>query len=134
MNRNVLVLSPHSDDMEISCGGTVSKFIEEGYKVYNIVFSYAVRSIPKEYGINSTKEESEISEKLLGVESLLSYVNYGVRHLYMVRDQILECLIKVKKRINPIMVFLPCSNDVHQDHQVIHNEGLRAFRLTSMFG
>ena len=29
MNK-VLVLSAHPDDLEISCGGTVAKFVDEG--------------------------------------------------------------------------------------------------------
>ena len=29
---------------------------------------------------------------------------------------------------------MPCSNDIHQDHQTIYNEGLRAFKKTSILG
>ena len=36
MNK-VLVLSAHPDDLEISCGGTVAKFVDEGNKVDNII-------------------------------------------------------------------------------------------------
>ena len=32
------------------------------------------------------------------------------------------------------MVLLPAASDVHQDHQVIHQEGLRAFKNTSFAG
>ena len=27
------------------------------------------------------------------------------------------------------MVLLPAASDIHQDHQVIHQEGMRAFRI-----
>lgn len=32
------------------------------------------------------------------------------------------------------MVLLPAVSDVHQDHQVIHQEGLRAFKNTTFVG
>lgn len=32
------------------------------------------------------------------------------------------------------MVLLPAASDVHQDHQVIHQEGLRAFKNTTFAG
>ena len=44
-------------------------------------------------------------------------------------------MIKLNKEINPDMVFVPSSYDTHQDHQVIHNEALRAFKkMTSIWG
>ena len=32
------------------------------------------------------------------------------------------------------MVLLPAASDVHQDHQVIHQEGIRAFKNTTFAG
>ena len=32
------------------------------------------------------------------------------------------------------MVFVPSPNDIHQDHQVISEEGLRAFKQTTVLG
>ena len=32
------------------------------------------------------------------------------------------------------MVFLPAASDVHQDHHVVHQEGLRAFKNTTLAG
>ena len=48
---------------------------------------------------------------------------------------ILEELIAFRKKIGQIdMVVLPSSNDVHQDHQVIHQEGIRAFKHSRILG
>ena len=43
-------------------------------------------------------------------------------------------MVVLSKEINPDVVFLPSSTDTHQDHQVIHNEGLRAFKKSSVLG
>ena len=42
MNK-VLVLSAHPDDLEISCGGTVAKFVDEGNQVDNIILCSNVK-------------------------------------------------------------------------------------------
>ncbi|MBX7264598.1 MAG: M14 family metallopeptidase, partial [Chitinophagaceae bacterium] len=40
-------------------------------------------------------------------------------------------LLQLNKKIGPDMVLLPAASDVHQDHQVIHQEGMRAFKNTT---
>ena len=43
-SRRVLVLSPHTDDGEISAGGTIAKMIEEGKELFYIAFQ-AVKNL-----------------------------------------------------------------------------------------
>jgi LmbE family N-acetylglucosaminyl deacetylase len=43
-------------------------------------------------------------------------------------------MIKLKKKIDPGLVFVPSPTDIHQDHQVISQEGLRAFKNVSVLG
>ncbi len=50
------------------------------------------------------------------------------------RQEILEELIVLRDRIRPQLVFLPSSEDIHQDHLTIFNEGLRAFKFSSILG
>ena len=33
-----------------------------------------------------------------------------------------------------VVVFLPCHDDIHQDHEVISKEGVRAFKQSSLLG
>ena len=39
--RNVLIISPHPDDMEIGMGGTASKLIDSGVDVVSLVVTDA---------------------------------------------------------------------------------------------
>ena len=47
------------------------------------------------------------------------------------RQEILEHLVSVRNRLNPDLVIGPSVNDVHQDHQVISMEMIRAFKNSS---
>ena len=45
--QRVLVMSPHTDDAELGCGGTMARWIEEGAEVYEAAFSTAELSLPE---------------------------------------------------------------------------------------
>ena len=49
MPKKILVISPHTDDGELGCGGSIAKFIEEGDKVDYVALSCCEKSIPPEY-------------------------------------------------------------------------------------
>lgn len=42
-------------------------------------------------------------------------------------------MISIKNLIKPDLIFIPSVNDIHQDHQVIVNESLRAFKNSTIF-
>ena len=50
------------------------------------------------------------------------------------RQEILETLLRINKDFKPDIVFVPSTHDIHQDHQVITNEAIRAFRTSTILG
>lgn len=50
------------------------------------------------------------------------------------RQEILEDLMKIRKQKNYDLVFIPSLHDIHQDHTTIAQEGLRAFKNTTLLG
>ena len=66
-------------------------------------------------------------------ENLIIY-SYQVRKLNYVRQEILEELIKIRKREKYDLVFIPSLHDIHQDHTTIAQEGVRAFKNTTILG
>jgi LmbE family N-acetylglucosaminyl deacetylase len=80
-------------------------------------------------------EEVKRATELLGVskENLILY-DYDVRHFPAIRQTILEEMVALEKQIKPDLVLMPCSTDIHQDHQTIYAEGLRAFKRTTILG
>jgi LmbE family N-acetylglucosaminyl deacetylase len=135
MDKNVLVLAPHPDDAEISSGGTICRLIQEGYNVHYAVFSPCNKSLPPGFKKNAIYEELKKAVVHLGVDpSNVNTYSFPVREFPAKRQDILEIMIELKQQYNPYLVLTPNSHDIHQDHQTIHNESLRAFKTTCMLG
>lgn len=133
--KQVLVLSPHTDDGALGCGATIAKFIEQGKNVTWVSFSAWDKLLPKETPRDTMKRELEKAVKILGLprKNLLIY-DFEVRNFVASRQHILEELIKLKQKLNPEIVLLPSLNDLHQDHHTIAREGLRAFKKDTILG
>ncbi len=129
----VLALSPHTDDVEFGCGGTISKLVEQGHDVYVVAFSDCRSSLAPNLKLDTLIEEATYSSKILKVKDL-KILGYEVRYFSDHRQAILEDMVKMNKSIKPDLVFVPVSTDIHQDHQTIHNEAKRAFRQCNMLG
>lgn len=133
--KNVLVLAPHTDDGELGLGGTINKLITEGKRVTYVAFSTAEESVPPGFPKDILKTEVRNATAKLGIksENLIIY-SYQVRKLNYVRQEILEELIKIRKREKYDLVFIPSLHDIHQDHTTIAQEGVRAFKNTTILG
>lgn len=131
-NKKVLILSPHTDDAELGCGGTIHKFISMGYELLWAVFSTAEDSLPKAYPHDTLLMEFKDVYESIGLkESNVRVFNFKVRHLNYHRQEILEILYNIKKEFTPQLVIGPSLNDVHQDHKTVADEMIRAFKSTS---
>ena len=133
--KKILVLAPHTDDGELGCGGSIAKFCAEGKEVFYAAFCLCSKSLPEGLPSNTLELECKKATSLLGIRSSnLILFNYEVRELPASRQKILEELLQLNKQINPDLVLLPASSDIHQDHQVIHQEGIRAFKNVTFAG
>jgi len=129
---NILILSPHTDDAELGCGGSICKFLENEHPVYWLVFSSAEESLPKGMSKDTLKYEFyNVAKKLKLCERDIKVCGFKVRYLHQHRQQILDELIKARKKFKPDLVIGPSINDYHQDHQIIANEMIRAFKTTA---
>jgi len=131
--KRVMVLAPHTDDGEFGCGGLLARFIEEGIEVYYTAFSVCEQSVP--YGFSEDQLKFELMEAtgVVGIppENMIIH-RYEVRKFPEVRQSILQDIIDTRKSIDPDLVLLPCIDDIHQDHQVVAAEGLRAYKNTTI--
>ena len=110
----VLALSPHTDDVELGCGGYLNKLHEQGHEIYVIVFSDCSThwDLPL---------RDECKKSLSLINAKVEIWNCELRKFD--GQEILDALFDYEAD----MVLLPSSSDIHQDHQVIHQEGVRAF-------
>jgi N-acetylglucosamine malate deacetylase 1 len=133
--RRVLVLAPHTDDGEFGCGGTMARLVEDGAEVRYVAFSIATRSLPDGFAPDTLAREVREATAELGIpESNLTVHDFDVRTFPERRQEILELLIALWNEWQPDLVFQPSLHDVHQDHQTVAAEGLRAFKRTSILG
>lgn len=129
-----MILAPHTDDGELGCGATISKLGVEN-EIYYVAFSSCQRSLPKGADTNTLKNELKNATKILKIpEKNLILLDYQVRDFPENRQSILENMIEIRDQINPDIVFLPSPFDIHQDHKTISEEGVRAFKNSSILG
>jgi LmbE family N-acetylglucosaminyl deacetylase len=131
--ERVLVLAPHTDDGEFGCGGTMARLVEEGSEVRYVAFSIATKSLPEGFAPDTLAREVKEATAELEIPHLDVH-DFEVRTFPLVRQEILELLIGLWEEWRPDAVFQPSLHDIHQDHQVIAAEGLRAFKRTTILG
>ena len=125
-NKKALVLSPHTDDAELGCGGTIAKLVEEGWKVHVIYFSAVAERYP------NLVEEAANSGKILGITH--EVLEFHTRFFPRDRQEILQSLYDHSRSISYDLVFTPTTTDIHQDHGVVTAEAKRAFRNCTLLG
>jgi LmbE family N-acetylglucosaminyl deacetylase len=133
--RRVLVLAPHTDDGEFGCGGTIARLIESGVEVRYVAFSIATKSLPPGFPPDTLAREVREATTEIGIPPEgLTVHDIEVRTFPEHRQEILELLIALWEEWPPDAVLQPSIGDIHQDHQVVAAEGLRAFKRTTVLG
>jgi LmbE family N-acetylglucosaminyl deacetylase len=131
----VLLLAPHTDDVEITCGGTVAMLARLGCELKYIAFSDCKESIPDGLPLDTLAQECIKATAKLGLQpDQIEILDFPVRHFTTYRQDILEHLIKVRSEFQPNAVICPSEFDVHQDHKTIADETVRAFRNSTILG
>ena len=132
--KKILLLAPHPDDPEYSCGGSIARWIKDN-EIFYAAFSPCTISVPEGFDEDTLYRELKVSTSGLGIpDSNVFTYNFPVRRFSEHRQDILEEMIKLRKTVNPDIVVMPNSHDIHQDHKVIFEEGLRAFKHCNLLG
>jgi N-acetylglucosamine malate deacetylase 1 len=127
-----LILSPHTDDAELGCGGSIAKFLDTGHNIYWVVFSSAEESLPKNLPKDTLKREFlNVIKSFKMKDNNYRLFDFKVRSLTNYRQNVLDELVKIQKKFQPEIVIGPSLNDFHQDHLVVANEMVRAFKTSS---
>lgn len=129
----VLALSPHTDDAEFGCGASLSRLLMEGADVTVVALSACERSVPYGFPADVLRSEFAAAMGILGVSDH-RVLDFDVRTFPSVRQGILDTLIGLRDELDPDLVFCPSLADIHQDHHVVAEECVRAFRGTTTLG
>ena len=113
----------------------MARLVESGAEVRYVAFSIATRSLPPGFAPDTLAREVREATAELGIaESNLTVHDFDVRTFPVHRQDILELLVELWEEWRPDAVFQPSLHDIHQDHQVVATEGLRAFKRTTLLG
>lgn len=126
--KKVLFVGAHPDD-EIACSGLISVLDRHGAHIDAVAFSDCADFGG---GIGSDLEkEYQAAWALFGVRphELGRHPN---QRLSEVRQSVLQYLVDMRNGYD--LVLLPATSDCHQDHSVVREEGIRAFKHTTILG
>lgn len=131
----ILVLAPHTDDGELGAGGSIARWANEGHQLHYVAFSACESSVPAPYPKDILRTEVRAATAELGIpDSQVRVLDFEVRHFGRDRQAVLQTMVDLNAEIKPDLVLLPALQDLHQDHEVIAKEGLRAFKRTCVLG
>jgi LmbE family N-acetylglucosaminyl deacetylase len=130
---SILVLAPHTDDGELGAGGAIARWADEGHDIHYVAFSACQASVPDGWPSDVLRSEVAEATKHLGIRPhRLHVLDFEVRRFARDRAEILQTMVDLNRELEPELVLLPSPQDLHQDHQVVADEGVRAFKRTSM--
>ena len=121
--HKLLCLGAHSDDIEIGCGGTILRLLEEmeNVEVKWIVFSAEGRRI---------EEARKSAELFLGNarKKNIEIKNFRESFFPYMGSEIKECFEQIKNEVKPDIIFTHYRHDLHQDHRLLSELTWNTFR------
>jgi len=118
--KKIVLISPHSDDISVSFGGTAS-LLAKTNKVIPVLFFTGFRGVKEKRDRAILIREKEMAKeaKILGLEKpvFLRLDSYNEDNL-LVRE---EDILKVERFLgqkNPDIIFLPKKDDLHPRHKL----------------
>jgi LmbE family N-acetylglucosaminyl deacetylase len=119
----ILCLGAHSDDIEIGCGGSILRLLEENptAEVYWVVFGAAG---PRK------AEAIESANRFLAKAQRKEVVTKEFRDGYFpyLGAEIKDCFEELKRRYLPDLILTHYREDLHQDHRLISELTWNTFR------
>ena len=120
---NVLFLGAHSDDIEIGCGGTILRLLDEftQARIYWVVFSAQ--------GNRVAEAKNSANLFLAGAaEKQIIIKNFRDGYFPYTGTEIKEFFEELKGQISPDLIFTHYREDRHQDHRMIEGLTWNTFR------
>jgi N-acetylglucosamine malate deacetylase 1 len=128
--QKVCFIGAHPDDIELGCGALISHISHS-----TDILSVTLSDNQKEPALVKVVDEHYRSMAILGVPKENIIVGeFETRRFPHSRQEILEFLIGLNQIHHPEIVFVHTRADIHQDHQTVTEEALRAFRGTTVLG
>lgn len=120
----VLVYAPHNDDEVLGVGGTIAKHIANGDEVYVCEVTASLVESRKQL----MQDEARRVHRYLGVKETI-FLNFPTVELPHVETRKFNnAVTEVVTRIQPEIVYIPFSGDMHRDHAMVAEAAMVAVR------
>ena len=119
----ILFLGAHSDDIEIGCGGTILRLLDENSEIHAnwVVFAAS--------GVRRTEAEKSAQILLKKASKVNIYLKEFKESFFpYIGTEIKEYFETLKHSVNPDIIFTHNRNDLHQDHRFISELTWNTFR------
>jgi len=128
--KRVLFIGAHPDDIELGAGALLHNIAPRCD-----VLCVTLSDNQKNPQLKSVVEEHYASMSVLGVPKEKVIVEkFTTRNFLDIRQDILEYMLKLRGDFRPEIIFVHSKQDVHQDHNAITDEALRAYRGITVLG
>lgn len=121
--RRVLAVGAHPDDLELACGATLAKMVDEGHVVQTVVLC-------------SGAEGGHAEVRAIEAQRGSRYLRAAHTHVHDFQDTMLALSSREMVRVieqaisefQPDIILTHSSHDQHQDHEAVHHATMRAAR------
>ncbi len=121
--ESILIVAAHPDDLEIACGATTAKLIDQGYSVHALILADG-----KDGGeVAGRAGEATNGAEFLGLASL-TMLALPDRALDQNMKEMIAAIEAEIEKYQPTLIFTHSIHDVHQDHVAVHKAVVRAGR------
>lgn len=123
--KKILAISPHPDDIEIGCIGTLIRLSKEN-EIHVLVMS--------DGGLNGeAKIRREEARKVIKSLNFVPYFG-NIEDGFITEDsKTIKKIEEVMQWVKPDIIFIPAAEDTHQDHRNTHKAAISAVRRMPIF-
>ncbi|MBU2896868.1 PIG-L deacetylase family protein [Vibrio hepatarius] len=125
--KTVLIVAPHADDETLGCGGSILKFIDQGYIVHWLL----VTGMTDKAGFTA----QQIRARKLEIEKVSKAYGFSQTHQLEFppaqletrpKGEVIGSISQVINRLEPELVFTVYRNDAHSDHEIVYDAVMSA--------
>lgn len=121
---SVLAIGAHPDDIELGCGGSLAKLVEQGVTVRALILT---KGVVGNRGNYDRLDETKRALALLGVTDVVA-ADFPDTRMYQHLADVITCIETQVRDLKPDRVYTMFENDRHQDHRTTFEASIVACR------
>jgi LmbE family N-acetylglucosaminyl deacetylase/tetratricopeptide (TPR) repeat protein len=116
--KSILAIGAHPDDIELGCGGTLSRYKDMGYAVYGLVVTSGEAGNPHTNEKVDRRAEAEKGASVLGLDGIWIY-RFKDTVLYSQMNEIKDVIEEKIRETKADIIITQSPHDIHQDHKAV---------------